>query len=84
MYMCWTSENLSSGSPTKQDSNKTVNIQRQAGLPKSYHAYQRENNIGNDRTACMRNLVWAFVVRMLQSHVFSPYEPRRKETITKN
>ena len=70
-------ENLSSGFPTKWDSNQPAQLQRLA--PKlnftrrksRYDTFQLGNNKGPDQTAQMLGLVWAFVVGKPPKTVFS-------------
>ena len=61
-------ENLSSGFPTKRDSNQSPQLQRRARKLKfrskfRYDTFQKTNNKGADQTAHMCRLVCAFVVR---------------------
>ena len=61
-------ENLTSGFPTKRDSNKSPQLQRLTRKLKfacskfRHDTFQKANNKGTDQSARMRRLVCAFVV----------------------
>ena len=69
-------QNLSSGFPTKRDSNKSPQLQRHATCRNyacskyPYGAFQKANYKGAEQSTRMRRLVCAFVVRKSRRHVF--------------
>ena len=67
-------QNLSSGFPTKRDSNQSRHLQRHARnnacSKYSYGAFQKANYKGAEQSARMRRLVCTFVVRKSRRHVF--------------
>ena len=73
-------QNLSSGLPTKQDSNQSPQLQRLARnwnfvcSKFRYITFQKANDTGADQTARMRRLVCAFVVRKPPDDRFSSVE----------
>ena len=70
-------QNLSSGFPTKLDSNQSPQLQRLARKCNftygkfRYDTYQKANNKGTDQSARMRRLVCAYVVRKHRRQIFS-------------
>ena len=82
VYNIWASsqQNLSSGFPTKLDSNQSPHLPRLARefeispVASLYGNFQKANNKGADQSAQMRMLVCAFVVRQPLEDRFSHVE----------
>ena len=76
-------ENLSSGFPTKRDSNQSPQLQRLASMLVASLDMILSNNKGTDQTAWMRSLVCACVVRKPRRQVFSHRGPYDKWASTR-
>ena len=71
---------VSSGFPTKPDSNQSAQLQSLARietrLTTTCRYFPKRNNKGADQTMQMRRLVCTFIVRMQQSQFFNQYTGR--------